>query len=77
MPTDTPVQCQARDCTRPARMAVRTARPTRGNLNSTVYYDDRTAPRTAPRYCRACGLAVVSALVSDLVAEDAPAEVVG
>lgn len=44
-------------------MAIRTTRPTRGDLRHTAYCDDRTAPKTTLRYCRACG----SRLLADLI----------
>jgi hypothetical protein len=51
-------------------MAVRTTRPTRGDLRVTVYADDRTAPKTAPRYCKSHGLETVAELLSVTVGAD-------
>lgn len=51
-------------------MAVRTLRPTRPELKSVIWYDDRTAPRTAQRYCRKHGYEVVVAMMNTLVSED-------
>lgn len=47
--------CQANGCNRPARCALHTRRPTRDKLTTTIYYDDRTAPKAAVRYCKEHG----------------------
>jgi hypothetical protein len=46
--------CQHRDCTREARAAVKTARPTRENVWTRVWWDDRVepVPRSAERLCK-------------------------
>lgn len=54
--------CKSKGCEKPARCAIRTQRPTRGNLNTTIYYDERTAPKTAIPYCKECGVAVITGL---------------
>lgn len=63
-------QCEADDCTREARMAIRTLRPTRLGLESRIYYDDRGAPKAAARYCKEHGQEIESALSDMLVAKD-------
>jgi hypothetical protein len=52
-------------------MAVKTSRPQRPTLQSTIYYDDRAAPKAALPYCKACGVALVQSLADTLVANDA------
>lgn len=42
-------------CGDASRMAIRTTRPNRDTLKSTVYWDDRTAPKSATRYCASHG----------------------
>lgn len=51
-------------------MALRTTRPTREDLRTVVFYDDRTAPRTALPYCAKHGLKTVEALLYVLVTSD-------
>lgn len=63
-------RCSESGCTRDARMALRTTRPTREDLRTVVFYDDRTAPRTALPYCAEHGLKTVEALLGVLVASD-------
>lgn len=71
----TPIaQCSDSGCTRPARMAFRTTRPSRNDLRTTVFYDDRSAPSTAQRYCRKHGLALITDVIRTVVAEDGPPE---
>jgi hypothetical protein len=48
-------------------MALRTTRPSRDDLRTVVFYDDRTAPRTALRYCAEHGLKTIKALLNVLV----------
>ena len=63
-------QCNSHDCGQPARMAIRTTRPSRDRITTQVYWDNRTAPRTAEQLCRAHGGATLLALVTTLVHED-------
>ncbi len=54
-------------CEEAARMALRTARPTRDVIKTIVYWDDRTAPRTAERLCQKHGMETLDALSKVLV----------
>lgn len=58
--------CATRDCPRPSRLAIQTW--TSGK--STIWYDDRDAPKAAARYCRTHGAELASGLVLTLVDED-------
>jgi hypothetical protein len=60
--------CQATGCEREARMAIDTVR--NPVLKSTVYFDDREAPKKAVRYCKACGVPLVHDLAQTLVQND-------
>lgn len=62
-------------CQRPARMAVRTTRPSRDDVRIAVFADDRVAPMSAMRYCKACGLAVLAELATIVVDSDEEAPV--
>lgn len=68
-------QCEADGCTREARMAIRTLRPTRPGLESRIYYDDRGAPKSASRYCKQHGQEIERGLSDMLVAADEATEV--
>lgn len=59
-------RCAVAGCPNQARIAIRTTWPTRADVRSTVYYDDRLAPKTATRYCRACGAELAASLVNTL-----------
>lgn len=61
-------KCATSGCEEDARMAIRTTRPTRPGLQSTVWYDDRAAPKTAAPYCKPCGKALSADLIETLVA---------
>lgn len=64
-------KCSLETCDKPARMAVTTRRDTRTrNVISTVYYDNRTAPKKAQRYCRKDGAELLKELVKTLSDED-------
>lgn len=63
-----PAMCFDDNCTRKARMAVKTSRTK--TLTSTIFYDDRAAPATAPRYCKQHGMLLVQQAISALVAGD-------
>lgn len=63
-------KCEATDCEKDARCAIRTARPTRANLYSTVWYDDRSAPKTAVRYCHGHGVETMTQLAQALIDQD-------
>jgi hypothetical protein len=43
--------CQHDQCENEARVAVRTTRPARGDLKTTIHWDDRSAPKTAEPLC--------------------------
>lgn len=64
-------KCTHDPCNKPGRLALRTTRPTREDLRTMIYFDDRTAPKTAQPYCREHGAALVADLIQTLVAEDA------
>lgn len=66
--------CMTKGCENEARMAIYTTRPTRQNMYSTVWWDDRTAPKKAARYCRSCGQHLLSQLTEVLTHEDEPAK---
>lgn len=55
-------KCAGKDCPNQARCAIQTTRPTRPNLKTTLYYDDREAPKSVPRYCKACAIKLLPAL---------------
>lgn len=57
-------------CGKPARCAISTTRPTRANLKSTIYYDDREAPAKATRYCHEHGVETVTALAKAMIDGD-------
>lgn len=63
--------CATKDCPNEARCAISTTRPTRGDLRTTLYYDDRVAPKKAPRYCKACATALMPSLC-EIIDNDAP-----
>ena len=69
-PTPAVATCSSEGCTRPARAAVRTMRPTRPDLHSTVFYDNRSAPKTALPYCRACTVELMISLCRTLIDAD-------
>jgi hypothetical protein len=64
--------CVDRGCSQPARMAISTHRPTRDKIYSRVFWDDRTAPASALRYCRAHGVQTLVDL-ADVLTEADPA----
>lgn len=49
-------------CGQPARCAIRTTRPRRDDLRITYFSDNRTAPRSAQRYCRKHGIELLAGL---------------
>lgn len=60
--------CDDRQCERPARMAIKTARPTRAKMTSTIHWDDRTAPEKGyMRYCKEHGKALLASLADVLI----------
>ncbi len=65
-----PSKCTAPDCPNPPRMALRTTRPTREKLTTTIHYDNRTAPATASPYCRWHGAECLAQLVTTLTESD-------
>lgn len=66
---DEDVICTARECDQPARCAIKIARPTRGNMYLTIYYDERTAPKTAKPYCKKHGVETVTDVSKTLIDE--------
>jgi hypothetical protein len=68
----TVVVCAIDECERPARMAISTTRPKRDDLRSTVFYDDRVAPKKATRYCRTHGLEVIVGTLEIVDRDDDP-----
>jgi hypothetical protein len=61
--------CAVGGCKKEARCAIRTRRATRPNLMTTIYYDDRVAPKTALRYCRTCAIRLMRDMIITLVDE--------
>jgi hypothetical protein len=61
--------CATIGCKRPPRMGLVTTRPKRDQLKTVIYFDDRTAPKTASRHCKH-GAELVRDLVSTLVETD-------
>lgn len=62
--------CFTPSCEREARMAVRATRPTREDLRVTAYADNRSAPKAATSYCKACGQQTVRELLDVVVDAD-------
>ena len=54
----------------PASMAVRTTRAPRASLQTTIFFDDRVAPKMAVRYCKPCGARLVAGLIDAFVFGD-------
>lgn len=61
--------CTYSRCDKPARVGIRTTRPTRPDLRTTVYWDERVAPKTASLYCKEHGSIVLIELASTLIDE--------
>ncbi len=61
--------CTDKNCERPARIAIVTERP-KGVLRSTIYFDDRQAPKKAIPYCKTCGVELAAGLVRTLAHVD-------
>lgn len=70
----TPEPCYREGCTKAARMAVRTRRPTRENVYITVWTDERAKgvpqPKLADRFCKEHGLDLLEQLLAVLVDMD-------
>ena len=62
-------KCSDRRCNEPARVGVRTTRPTRPDLRTTIYWDERVAPATASLYCKEHGKHVLAELANTLIDE--------
>lgn len=62
-------KCQRSNCDQPARAALRTQRPKRDMLYSTLYYDERTAPKKAKRLCKEHAVATITELSLTLIDE--------
>lgn len=65
-----PNVCRDPKCTKLSRVAIRTKRPTRDNLNTTVFFGPDAAPVTTPRYCKEHGTALMLDLMKTLLEED-------
>ena len=67
-------QCSFETCDRPARIALKTNTrysPGRGLiLSTTIFYDDRQAPKTAQRYCKTHGASMAAELINVTAHED-------
>jgi hypothetical protein len=50
-------------------VAIKTARPTRENLNTRVWWDERVAPKSAQFYCKQDGVATLTSLADVLIDE--------
>ena len=61
-------KCHASGCDKPARMAIITNRPTREDLYSKVFYDNRDpkVPKKALHYCKKHGVATIAELAAVL-----------
>jgi hypothetical protein len=68
----TVVLCAHGDCTNEARMAIMTSRPSRDNLYSKVWYDDRDEkiPKKAEKLCKEHGIQTLTELSKVLVSDD-------
>ena len=68
--------CSTKGCENEARMALRTTRPTRGELKTVVWYDDRddNVPKAASRLCKEHGAQTMKEMVDLLVGEDSKAK---
>lgn len=51
MPATEQKKCSTKDCTNQARGAVKTQRPSRAVVKTTIWWDERTAPSTAEVLC--------------------------
>lgn len=58
--------CSQGACTRQARLAVTTSRPSRGTIWTKVWWDNRTAPPTADRFCKKHGIELLKSLTETL-----------
>lgn len=63
--------CSLSGCEAEARMAISTKRPRRAKIVTTVWWDDRTAPKAAQRYCRHHGGGLLADLARMLTHPDA------
>lgn len=61
--------CSDHGCFKPARVAVRTTRPSRPDLQTRIYWDERVAPKTASLYCKEHGTALMVSLCNTLIDE--------
>ena len=64
------LKCESSGCTRDARMALRTTRPKRDNVQTVVYSDNRSAPKVAMRHCKTHGMETMRQLMDVLVDGD-------
>jgi hypothetical protein len=62
------MECHEKSCTSEATMALRTQRPTRDNLKTTIFWDNRAlgVPKAAEHYCGEHGMKVVNELAKVL-----------
>lgn len=63
------IKCQHSGCDKPARVAIKTTRPTRENLNTKVWWDERVAPKSAQFFCKQDGVAALTSLANTLIDE--------
>lgn len=63
-------ECGDSRCSKPARCAIRTTRPTRADMRVTIYADDRVAPKSATPYCHEHGVHLAKELTEVLVDGD-------
>lgn len=61
--------CQDSRCDKPARVGIRTTRPSRAGLKTTVHWDERIAPKTASLYCKDHGQALLVELAKAFIDE--------
>jgi hypothetical protein len=59
--------CSTKGCGKPARCAIKTARPKREKMYSVIHYDERTAPKSALPYCKPCAVALLKDLCDTLI----------
>lgn len=75
MVTSTTTICETRDCAKGARMAFATTRPTRANVWTRIWWDDREAPKSAARHCKKHGIQALAQIADVLIDLDEDEEV--
>lgn len=61
--------CSRNGCDKEARVGIRTTRPSRADLKTMVYWDERVAPATADLLCKEHGVATLTSLANTLIDE--------